>query len=144
MKATVGIEVTFWESLDGAVVGLFPTSEEGDEQPDHPSAQNVPTTLSVPASALGYSGDYRNGVRIAGVKFILDGSPQGRTAWLTEPYRERPPGTPADYRAYPTIDPDFYRRRAAELIRAGIPFIDPFGAFASSQAKRGKPVRASR
>ena len=62
-------------------------------------------------------------MRVAGVKFVRDGSPQGRTAWMTEPYQERPPGTPADYRAYPTIDPDFYRERAAELLRAGIPFI---------------------
>lgn len=73
--------------------------------------------------ALGFSRDYRNGVRVAGVKFVLDGSPQGRTAWLTEPYQEGPPGTPADYRAYPAIDPDFYRARAAALLRAGVPFI---------------------
>ncbi len=62
-------------------------------------------------------------MRVAGVKFVLDGSPQGRTAWMTEPYHERPPGAPADYRAYPTIDPDFYRQRAVELIRTGVPFL---------------------
>ena len=82
-----------------------------------------PAAATIDPSAIGYSRDYRNGVRVAGVKFVLDGSPQGRTAWMTEPYQERPPGTPADYRAYPTIDPDFYRERAAELLRAGIPFI---------------------
>ena len=38
---------------------------------------------------------YRGGVRVAGVKFMLDGSPQGRTAWVTEPYHEGPPGAPA-------------------------------------------------
>jgi predicted amidohydrolase YtcJ len=62
-------------------------------------------------------------VRVAGAKFVLDGSPQGRTAWMTRPYREGPPGAPADYRAYPTIDPAFYRARSAELLAAGIPFL---------------------
>lgn len=74
-------------------------------------------------ASLGHSRAYRNGVRVAGVKFVLDGSPQGRTAWMTQPYREGPPGAAADYRAYPTLDPDYYRRRAAELIRGGVPFL---------------------
>lgn len=73
--------------------------------------------------AIGYSRDYENGVRVAGVKFILDGSPQGRTAWLTRPYDEGPPGKDADYVAYPTLDPDHYKRSVARLIRAGIPVL---------------------
>ena len=63
--------------------------------------------------------DYRGGFRIAGVKFGLDGSPQGRTAWVTEPYAEGPPGAPSDYRAYGTLDPDAYKAGAAHLIRRG-------------------------
>ncbi|OLU06299.1 hydrolase [Pseudomonas reinekei] len=47
--------------------------------------------------------DYDNHFRIAGVKLSLDGSPQGRTAWLTEPYKIPPPGMPADYKGYPAI-----------------------------------------
>jgi predicted amidohydrolase YtcJ len=73
--------------------------------------------------AIGYSRDYENGVRVAGVKFILDGSPQGRTAWLTRPYDEGPPGQDADYVAYPTVDPDLYKKNAARLIHAGIPIL---------------------
>ena len=72
---------------------------------------------------LQYEEDYRNGFRIAGVKFVLDGSPQGRTAWVTEPYNEGPPGAPADYRAYGTMDPDVYKAGAAELIERGVPFL---------------------
>ncbi|MCY4660864.1 MAG: amidohydrolase [Acidobacteria bacterium] len=67
--------------------------------------------------------DYRGGLRVAGVKFSLDGSPQGRTAWVTEPYHEGPPGAPADYRAYGTLDPELYRAGAAHLIRRGVPII---------------------
>jgi predicted amidohydrolase YtcJ len=72
---------------------------------------------------IGYSRDYVNGVRVAGVKFVLDGSPQGRTAWLTRPYDEGPPGADPDYVAYPTVDPDLYKKQADRLIRAGIPFL---------------------
>lgn len=74
-------------------------------------------------ASLGFSRDYRSGVRVAGVKFVLDGSPQGRTAWMTQPYLAPPPGQSADYRAYPTLDPDYYRTRAAELIEGGVPYL---------------------
>ncbi len=38
---------------------------------------------------------YRNHVKIGGYKLILDGSPQGRTAWMSEPYAGL-----GDYRGY--------------------------------------------
>ena len=44
------------------------------------------------AERVVHEPEYRGGFRIAGVKFSLDGSPQGRTAWVTEPYTEGPPG----------------------------------------------------
>ncbi len=55
---------------------------------------------------VGVSPEYEGGVRAAGVKMYLDGSPQGRTAWLTKPYATPPEGLPADYRGYPTIADD--------------------------------------
>ena len=75
------------------------------------------------AERVVHEPDYRGGLRIAGVKFSLDGSPQGRTAWVTEPYAEGPPGAPPDYRAYGTLDPDAYKAGAAHLIRRGVPII---------------------
>ncbi len=72
---------------------------------------------------LQYEPRYQNGFRVAGVKFVLDGSPQGRTAWITEPYEEGPPGAPADYRAYGTMDPAVYKTQAAALIERGVPFL---------------------
>ena len=42
--------------------------------------------------------------RIGGVKGNLDGSPQGKTAWLTEPYFKPPEGQDTDYRGYPMLD----------------------------------------
>jgi hypothetical protein len=73
--------------------------------------------------SLGYTPDYQDGVRVAGVKFVLDGSPQGRTAWLTQPYDEGPPGTGDDYVAYPMVKPEFYKTHVKRLIDAGIPVI---------------------
>ena len=54
----------------------------------------------------GDSEDYTNHFRIAGVKLSLDGSPQGKTAWLTEPYVVPPPGQPKTYSGYPAIKDD--------------------------------------
>ena len=42
-------------------------------------------------------GQYRSRLKIAGYKLFLDGSPQGRTAWVEQPYRGGEPG----YRGYP-------------------------------------------
>ncbi|MFC8452022.1 amidohydrolase [Kitasatospora sp. NPDC057223] len=61
---------------------------------------------ALPADVVGASQEYEGGVRAAGVKMYLDGSPQGRTAWLTEPYTTRPAGKPEGYRGYPTVADD--------------------------------------
>ena len=49
----------------------------------------------------GSSLQYQNHFRIGGVKISLDGSPQGKTAWLTQPYLIPPEGQTKDYRGYP-------------------------------------------
>lgn len=54
-------------------------------------------------SEIGVKENYSNHFRVAGVKLSLDGSPQGKTAWLSEPYVHAPAGQPADYRGYPAI-----------------------------------------
>ncbi|WP_228515047.1 MULTISPECIES: amidohydrolase [unclassified Flavobacterium] len=41
---------------------------------------------------------YKNKYRIGGVKLTLDGSPQGKTAWLSHPYHIPPAGEKADYK----------------------------------------------
>jgi len=67
--------------------------------------------------------EYVNGYRVAGVKFTTDGSPQGRTAWLTEPYHELPSGADESYVAYPTVDSEKFINAATELIRNDVPVI---------------------
>jgi predicted amidohydrolase YtcJ len=47
--------------------------------------------------------EYHNHYRVGGIKAHLDGSPQGKTAWLTRPYLHPPHGMPDDYLGYPTL-----------------------------------------
>jgi predicted amidohydrolase YtcJ len=54
-------------------------------------------------TGLYSSRQYHDHLRIGGVKIVLDGSPQGKTAWLTQPYFKPPEGQPADYRGYPAL-----------------------------------------
>ncbi len=49
------------------------------------------------------SPDYRNRVRIDGAKATIHGSPQGKTALLSEPYFKPPKGQNAGYRGYTSI-----------------------------------------
>ncbi|AZA76352.1 amidohydrolase [Chryseobacterium sp. G0186] len=44
---------------------------------------------------------YENHLKLAGFKFSDDGSPQGKTAWLTQPYVVPPEGQSKDYKGFP-------------------------------------------
>jgi hypothetical protein len=63
----------------------------------------------------GTQADYEGRVRIAGAKLSLDGSPQGKTAWLTQPYVVPPPGQKPGYRGYPAIADDAEVARLVDL-----------------------------
>jgi predicted amidohydrolase YtcJ len=49
------------------------------------------------------SREYKNRVRVGGAKATIDGSPQGKTAFLSQPYYKPPEGQNADYRGYAAI-----------------------------------------
>ncbi len=49
---------------------------------------------------------YDKKYRIGGMKLTLDGSPQGRTAWRTQPYLLPPDGAKEGYLGYPAIPQD--------------------------------------
>jgi predicted amidohydrolase YtcJ len=53
-----------------------------------------------------YTPTYTNHYRIGGMKVTLDGSPQGRTAWRTQPYLLPPDGAENNYSGYPAIPND--------------------------------------
>ncbi|MDO5720630.1 MAG: amidohydrolase [Actinomycetaceae bacterium] len=52
------------------------------------------------------SRDYRGHFRFGGIKIILDGSPQGRTAWMSEPYEVVTEDDDPSYRGYPQWEND--------------------------------------
>lgn len=60
-----------------------------------------PDMLTVPD--VTPSSTYEKRFRIGGVKLTIDGSPQGKTAYLSAPYFHPPHGQSADYRGYGAI-----------------------------------------
>jgi predicted amidohydrolase YtcJ len=53
-----------------------------------------------------YASTYTDHFRIGGVKLTLDGSPQGKTAWLTQPYFKPPEGREEGYAGYGVVADD--------------------------------------
>lgn len=51
-----------------------------------------------------YGRSYKNHYRVGGVKLTLDGSPQGKTAWLTQCYHVNPDGKTGCYKGFPIMD----------------------------------------
>lgn len=49
------------------------------------------------------AGVYEGRLKLAGIKITGDGSPQGKTAYLTKPYVVPPKGQPPTYRGYPVV-----------------------------------------
>jgi len=64
-------------------------------------------------------GDYVNRLRIGGVKLTIDGSPQGKTAWLSQPYYVPPDGQGPEYAGYPQVAPALVMEKIEEAIREG-------------------------
>lgn len=58
-----------------------------------------------------YDKTYRNHFKIGGLKIVLDGSPQGKTAWLSSPYEGE-----KDYRGYPAKTDEEVFKYAKEAI----------------------------
>ncbi len=63
----------------------------------------TPVTLDEPVKQRLKIGVYGEHFKIGGIKIVADGSPQGKTAYVTHPYDVPPPGQKKDYRAYPTL-----------------------------------------
>lgn len=73
--------------------------------------------IDVECSALlhenaAYTDGYRDHLKIGGYKAFLDGSPQGRTAWMTAPYADDP-----DYRGYPIHSDQDVERYMLQAVR---------------------------
>jgi predicted amidohydrolase YtcJ len=69
-----------------------------------------------------HSKSMKNGYRIAGVKFSFDGSPQGKTAFLSQPYFIPPHGQPSSFAGYPTVPAEEVNRKIALCYETGWQF----------------------
>ncbi len=49
-------------------------------------------------------GPYTDHIRMGGYKIFLDGSPQGKTVWLSQPYQVPPEGYGPDYKGFPIYE----------------------------------------
>ena len=71
-------------------------------------ASGAAAAMAPPADGAGTAarlkvGLYENHLKIGGIKLTGDGSPQGKTAFVSLPYASPPAGQKADYRAYPVM-----------------------------------------
>lgn len=88
---------------DAGTLAMLPLAgKAGRLKIDVVAYPDIHVALDSPAMRGPYYGpDYIDHFRIGGVKISLDGSPQGKTAWLSQPYYKVPAGEKADYAGYP-------------------------------------------
>lgn len=65
-------------------------------------------------------GAYRKGLKLQGVKFAQDGSPQAKTAYVTTPYLTGGPSGQPDWRGETTQPKDDFERQVKTALDAGI------------------------
>lgn len=63
---------------------------------------------------------YENRLKFAGFKFSNDGSPQGKTAWLTQPYLIPPEGQTNDYKGFPIFTDEILYQDLKAVFLKGI------------------------
>ncbi len=71
-------------------------------------------------NALEDFGKSQNGLRLAGLKIVSDGSPQGKTAFFTDPYLTKVPGCVHDCKGFANLDEEQLKGLMAKCYNAGI------------------------
>lgn len=69
------------------------------------------------------SQEYKNRFRIGGVKIGLDGSPQGKTAWLTKPYLQAPHGENDAYVGYASLKDEQVKAYVEQAFDSNTPLL---------------------
>lgn len=70
-----------------------------------------------------YEKEYSGRFRVGGIKLALDGSPQGKTAFLSQPYQVPPQGQKTDYRGYPYYSEEVFNPALEQLLLTGRPVL---------------------
>ena len=84
-----------------------------------PIAQGVPDES---IQSLNF-GSYSGRLKMGGIKLILDGSPQGKTAYITKPYLVPPHGQDEQYKGYPLIPQESVDQLINKYSMAEIPIM---------------------
>lgn len=82
-----------------------------------PGFAEAPLFLNNPKYVFG---KYDNGFKLQGIKFTQDGSPQGRTAYVTEPYLTGGPGGEKNWRGEPTQPKEAFIEQVKAAFDAGL------------------------
>lgn len=64
--------------------------------------------------------DYNGRLKLGGIKILTDGSPQGKTAFFTEPYLTGGPGGEEEWRGEPTVPPETTDQLLEAVYEAGM------------------------
>ncbi len=91
----------------------------------------MPGTSEFPSA--GEFGAYASRFKLGGIKLVLDGSPQGKTAYLSEPYEVPPQGLDASYRGYPSIPAETVDMAVHKVLAADIALIAHANGDAASE-----------
>lgn len=83
-----------------------------------PDFQGQP--LEMPQPALEAFGHYRDHLKLQGIKLLVDGSPQGKTAFWGEPLLTPGPNGEANWRGQPVCAPEQLMEAVAQLSAQGI------------------------
>ena len=77
-------------------------------------------TLQLPKPALDSFGTYHDHLKLQGIKLIVDGSPQGKTAFWSEPLLTPGPNGEANWRGQPLVPPEVLNDAVARLAGQGV------------------------
>ena len=83
-------------------------------------------------------GAYQGRVKVGGIKLILDGSPQGKTAYLTQPYYKPPHNESKPYKGYPLIP----QKDVSGLVKEYADLSIPIMAHANGDAAADMLIKA--
>jgi predicted amidohydrolase YtcJ len=76
--------------------------------------------LQLPKPALDSFGTYHDHLKLQGIKLIVDGSPQGKTAFWSEPLLTPGPNGEANWRGQPVVSPEMLDDAVARLAGQGV------------------------
>jgi predicted amidohydrolase YtcJ len=83
-----------------------------------PSFQGGP--MQLPDTAKEFFGVYRKRLKLAGIKLVFDGSPQGKTAFWSKPLLTPGPNGEKNWRGQPLFPPELVNKVTKELYDKGI------------------------